>query len=89
MGQLSRLSLFEHISQLSAAEVVVGSRLRQKRIYIQFLVNHLMWYMLLDLFCKPVKKSYSTLLMTVFPLVRIHSASARISHQFDSSGDDY
>jgi hypothetical protein len=39
MGQLSRLSLFEHISELSAAEVVAGSRLRQKRIYIiQFLV---------------------------------------------------
>jgi hypothetical protein len=40
MGQLSRLSLFERISELSAAEVVVGSRLRQKRIYIQFLVTN-------------------------------------------------
>jgi len=39
MGQLSRLSLFEHFSELSADEVVVGSRLRQKRIYIQFLVT--------------------------------------------------
>jgi hypothetical protein len=48
-----------------------------------------MWYMLLDLFCKTVKKSYSRLLMTVFPLVRIHSASARISHQFGIPGDDY
>jgi hypothetical protein len=38
MGQLSGLSLFERFSQLSGAEVVVGSRLRQKRIYIQFLV---------------------------------------------------
>jgi hypothetical protein len=38
MGQLSRLSLFEHISELSGAEVVLGSGLRQKRIYIQFLV---------------------------------------------------
>jgi hypothetical protein len=38
MGQLSRLRLFEHISELSGAEVVVGSRLRQKRIYIEFLV---------------------------------------------------
>jgi hypothetical protein len=38
MGQLSRLSLFEHISELSGAEVVLVSRLRQKRIYIQFLV---------------------------------------------------
>jgi hypothetical protein len=43
MGQLSSLSLFEHFSEfsgaLSGAEVVAGSRLRQKRIYIiQFLV---------------------------------------------------
>jgi hypothetical protein len=38
MGQLSRLRLFEHFSELSAAEVVVGPRLRQKRIYIPFLV---------------------------------------------------
>jgi hypothetical protein len=39
MGQLSRLSLFEHISELSGAEVVVDPGLRQKRIYIQFLVT--------------------------------------------------
>jgi hypothetical protein len=39
MGHLSGLSLFEHISELSGAEVVAGSRLAQKRIYIiQFLV---------------------------------------------------
>jgi hypothetical protein len=38
MGQLSRLSLFELFSQLSGAEVVLVSPLRQKRIYIQFLV---------------------------------------------------
>jgi hypothetical protein len=44
MGQLSRLSLFEQFfeqfSELSGAEVVVGSDLRQKRIYIQFLVTN-------------------------------------------------
>jgi len=34
MGHLSGLSLFEHISELSAAEVVAGASLRQKRIYI-------------------------------------------------------
>jgi len=51
--------------------------------------NHLIWYMLLDLFGKTVKNSYSRLLMTVFPLVLINSASARIGRQFDWSGDDY
>ena len=49
----------------------------------------LMWYMLLDLFCKTVNKSYSRLLMTVFPLVLTNSPSSRIFPKFDGSGYDY
>jgi hypothetical protein len=46
-----------------------------------------MWYMLLDLFCKTVNKSYSRLLMTVFALVVINSPSARADPKLDRSGE--